>query len=527
MKAFEDLIEELKEENLLEETVIDLRRTHDEPESDFHFNPGDAPGISEPTIVPAKEAAFVVDHGFSDAARPPTSHGLSSQGSGKESHRKRAMEEVSSLQMVEHVLSGIEREHMKMSPASFDDLSVKTSLHRFLQAAAEPGSADHSEAERELMQEIQSWVTALARRDANISVANLRRYCENSRPVLSSQALIALARYYRNAPFSEPVRGKFDFVMTKLFSRDLPDEKRKLLFGPVEMIGHIKTLYSNWSSLALYPAGENSAAVAGAVRKFKEFAAESDAAPSFDSLVAGDFFNRIRLFKEESNELFLAADVTAAAIDCNVRVGNRFIELVRSASELSEIETIEAKYGYTYDTVISNATSKTLNLLELVREDQSFAAGVAPDPVPVRTESKPKLDFERAPVEDSGGFRLFGVNKWLWAVLAVALLLSGGVFFWSENAVQSQGEIANATTIQLADPDLQKHIRLARSSNETLYGVAQPTWEAQSQDEQKELLKKALDFAQKMNMKRVNILNNKGRTIGYAAQDKIEVLGPQ
>ncbi|HLA95374.1 MAG TPA: hypothetical protein VK612_06615, partial [Pyrinomonadaceae bacterium] len=214
MNVFADLIEELKEENLLEETVIDInnrlgKAQHDEaPKAAPLYATDDA--VVQDFALEGEIAPAVPDEMIHETATPIDE---------RDFYRKRAMEEVSSLQMVEHVLSGIEREHMKMAPETYDDLAVKKALHKFLQVTSDVSSDEHSESEYVLMQETENWYSALAKRDSNISVANIRRFCENSRPILSSQALMALARFYRNSPYSEPVRGKFDFVMTRLFSR--------------------------------------------------------------------------------------------------------------------------------------------------------------------------------------------------------------------------------------------------------------------------------------------------------------------
>ncbi len=104
--------------------------------------------------------------------------------------------------MVEHVLSGIEREYMKIVPSSYDDLRAKTALHKFLQVQGDSTTTEYAEAEFHLMRETEAWSSALSARDSKISVANLRRFCENSRPILSSQALLGLGRFYRNSAFS-------------------------------------------------------------------------------------------------------------------------------------------------------------------------------------------------------------------------------------------------------------------------------------------------------------------------------------
>ena len=215
----------------------------------------------------------------------------------REFFRKRAMDEVSSLQMVEHVLSGVEREHLKTSPMSYDDLEAKKALHKFLQVSGDLKSPAHAEAEFALRQETEAWSFALFERDQKISAANIRRFCEESRPVLSSAALISLARFYRNAPFSEDVRGKFELVMTRLFSRDAGDETRRVLFPREEMIGHMTTLYANWSSIALYSSEEDAVPVSLALTKFDEFGLDAENAETFDQLLEMDFFNRVRDFK--------------------------------------------------------------------------------------------------------------------------------------------------------------------------------------------------------------------------------------
>lgn len=507
MNVFADLIEELKEENLLEETVIDLKRKAAEANG-LKLNGISAENGSQPNE--ATEGSEPLQ--TADSNEEPVDE--------REFYRRRAMEEVSSLQMVEHVISGIEREHMKMNPAVYDDLAIKKALHRFLQVSSDPGSSEYSEAEYSLMHEAETWFAALARRDANISVANLRRYCENSRPVLSSQALMALARFYRNSPFSEPVRGKFDFVMTRLFSREGEGQRRKLLFSRPEMIGHIRTLYANWSSLSLYPREEHSEGIGAVVGRFDAFVKEVEAAENFDSLIESDFFNRLRLFKEETAEMFFASEVLAAAMECNVRVGNRFVDLLEAERERNNIETIEEKYGYSYDTIISNAASKTLLLVELLKGEKE------PEPEIVSEQPAAKsipIAFEAAPQTEK---RRVGVNKWLLAATILTAILSVGIYLWSSADGPESSGVQEAKTIELPAGNLQKHIRFARRSDETLYGMAQPTWIALSEAEQRELLSEAFAFANSLGLKRVNILNERGRTIGYATKDKIEVVRP-
>ncbi len=417
LNVFEDLIGELRDENLLE-TVIDLSKAKDgRPVS----------GVAmEMSAVGARLDSGISgsEHGF-DAVPDPELEPES------DFYRKRAIDEVSSLQMVEHVLSGIEREHMKTVPGSYDDLEAKKALHRFLQVQTDSASAEYAEAEFKLMHETEAWSTALSKRDAKVTVSNLRRFCENSRPVLSSQALMALGRFYRNAPYSEPSRAKFDLIMTRLFTRDAGDERRRMLFSRDEMVGHLKTLYANWASIALYSTDETSslrtrAVVAG----FEDSIAEAEGALIFEQLIRKGFFDTVHEFKEATGEIFFTPEIVAASIDCNVRIGNKFVDLVQAERAMSNPETVEQRYGYEYDQIISDAAGKTLHMVELLKNllEPSISEELPGTMIASVDTSNAAKKETASPLERRG---LFTVNKWLLAATILAIVATGLVYFWS------------------------------------------------------------------------------------------------
>src|SRR5687768_10865246 len=288
MNVFEDLIEELRDENLLEETVIDLAK----PASGSNGRP-QAVGARENLRAEFQEVDAPNDGATVSNSKATSDIQPDSPTDEGDFYRKRAIDEVSSLQMVEHIISGIEREHMKVVPSSYDDLEAKKALHSFLQVREAATTTDYAEAEFKLMRETEAWNSALSDRDQKISVSNLRRYCENSRPVLSSQALLALGRFYRNATYSELSRAKFEVVMTRLFSRPIDEEKRSLLFGRSEMTGHIKSLYANWSSIALYTEDDASLKIRAIVAGFDDRVAEAETAETFEQLIQDAFFDKI------------------------------------------------------------------------------------------------------------------------------------------------------------------------------------------------------------------------------------------
>ncbi len=520
MNVFEDLIEELRDENLLEQTVIDLTKRNgtatadaERIDSDFDFDAGNA----------------VHANGSNGTGPDPEPVSESAEDNERDFYRKRAIDEVSSLQMVEHVLSGIEREHMKLTPAVYDDLEAKKALHKFLQVQGDPSTTEYADAEFQLMHETEAWNSALADRDRKISVANLRRFCENSRPVLSSQALLALARFYRNSPYTELTRSKFDFVMTRLFSRETEGEKRRVLFGRAEMIGHIKTLYANWSSVALYSADDLSLKTRAIVAGFEDRVAEAESALTFDQLIQNDFFKKVHEFKEATAEIFFTPEVVAATIDCNTKVGNKFVDLIRLERERTNISTVEEKYGYEYDQIISAAAGKTLQLVEVLKnlpELDDDADALRPEPV----EGKPALSDRRNPKTKEKTswftFELFAVNKWLLLLTIIVVVVSAGLYLWSNQPSKDTTAAESAADVSLDNTPLKEYVRTGRATSETLYAITLPVWDQLEEKQKREILQQALQFANQNGQKNVQFVNMRGRSVAFASQKKVEILNP-
>lgn len=446
--------------------------------------------------------------------------------SEKDFYRKRAMEEVSGLQMVEHVISGVEREQMKIAPKQYDDLGVKKALHMFIQVVEEIDSPEHAQTEYQLMQETQNWCSALSHRDRRISVAHLRRFCETTRPVLSSQALLALARFYRNLPYTESVRSKFDLVTTKLFSREIGKERRELVFTKEEMTKHLKDLYAEWESIQLYPENDENPEIVHAILKFKDFITEAERALGFDELVTNDFFNRLRLFKESTNELFFAPSVAVAAIECNIHIGNQYVELIERERRKANSDTLQDKYGFLHDQAISDATSKTLQLVELLKEISAEEKEHEDDgedkTILISAESLRALQTELALQKEKQKHPL-AINKWLAMLLILVCLVCGGLYAWVEyfapQAIPSEG----VKKVNVEDTYYKEYFQTARISEETYYAVTTPAWDVLELEKREEILKNVLAEGKEKSYRTVQLIDKKGRTVGVAAESGIKV----
>ncbi len=453
MNIFEDLIDELKEENLIEQTVIETSRAEEaeasenrrvEAESES-ANKADNSSAVQESPQPENPSAEDFSHPeetnqatateefsfepIENSAETASEKVVEPTINESEFYRQKATEEVSFLQMVEAVFAGIEREQLKVVPRPFDDLSVKKVLHSFLQVSNDANSPEYSAAEFQLLRETESWYSSLSLRDMRIMTAHLRRYCETSRPPLSSPALVALARFYRNSPFTEQIRSKFDLVVTRLFSKEIGANQREMVFSREELFTHLSELYADWSSVPLYSTEENDGEISQAAQEFENFTAEAEAAESFDELINGNFFNRLRIFKESCHEDFYAPAVAAAGIECNIRVGNRYVELLEQEKVTGNIADLESRYGLSHDQAISEATGKTLALAELLKQKTAPPKTIEEknivviEPIAKTPTKKPEKVKEK---QSDGAIKS---KKWILSIAAIATIIIAAIYF--------------------------------------------------------------------------------------------------
>lgn len=547
MNVFEELVVELKEENLLEQTVIDTGRhpaaeppydeieITDEPnkpdEELVHEEPdpettSPAPGTDEAAVEPAPAAEAA------EVEVPPIK-----VKNGPQFFQKRAIAEVSSLQMVEHVLTGVEREYMRVVPKPFDDFNTKKALNAFLNVTAGVDSEEHKTAQFALMQETEAWCSALAERDSHMPVSSFRQYCENSKPALSSQAMLGLARFYRNLPYNETVRAKFDFIITRLFSRSVENEKRVCLFKREEALNHIKTLYAEWSSVPLYEVDEDDSNVMLTALSFEDLATEAENASVFDQLIESDFFGRLKLFKESISELFFAPSVTAAAIECNVRIGNAYVELIERERRKMDDESIQSKYGDVHADSVSEAAARTLDLVELLRNPpvhlpvQEATIADPADLEPLQdhwTEPTPgvaEMPKKRPPVVQKALDQVRAVNRWFLVTSALLVLASIGVWLWA-NTAEEEISTADVTAISTSGTFLDEHIQTAKVSQDVFYGLLKPSWDVLPKEKRQEYMQKVLQSCKEYKCSQVTFITKDGKTAGYASATRLDVNMP-
>lgn len=543
MNVFEDLIDELKEENLIEETVVKTSKAAEkagrqetaslakenppsqEIEAEEIYEAADlmAEPLMEAEHLPAVE---VISEGIFSAENSaefaPASSGIKDNSEEMEFYRKRAMEEVAFLQMVESAFAGVERDQLKIVPTMYDDLEVKKVLHSYLQILPKAAQSERSQEEFRLMQATENWYSSLAVRDQRVMPTHLRRYCETSRPPLSMPALIALARFYRNAPFTEQVRCKFDLMLTRIFSHEDYTGRRELTFERGELIGHMKDLYAEWSSVPMYSTEENDEGIMQTVAQFEDFAKEAKEVESFDALINGNFFNRLRQFKESTNEDFYAPPVAAAAVEINAEIGNRYIELLERETMRDGVEAVESRYGSINDSTISETMSKTMSLVELLSQKQA-----PPEPEEeIEVEEFIEPLPEKPPVVQTEAEKAIEKNtkyaQWIFTIVGAFVLAA--IVYFALGFFSTPEVISTAPPLDIQNSQLKNHLKSAQIEDGKLLGVVLPDWEKMNSDDRKAALKTMLSFGGEKGYRSVELFDDGHQKIAIADDGGVYVI---
>jgi len=240
---------------------------------------------------------------------------------------KRAGDEAVQLRVVERFLSEVERRLLKTTPQIFDIQRVRTALQILKTLTADDDLDECIEAEFRLDQEFHLWRELIITRDQNIETYHFRRLCDSTPYPLDDEIFIALAKFYRGLDLTPASQSKFDLSITRLFTRAVTSGRRELRSLRSDNVKRLKNLFPDNEILF------TSSDISGAVASIDEYIDEALNFGVFEDMVKSNIFDRYRVFKRDLGPLFFQPEVLAAAVECNVAVGNVFDNLLRSADE--------------------------------------------------------------------------------------------------------------------------------------------------------------------------------------------------
>jgi hypothetical protein len=244
------------------------------------------------------------------------------------SRRKYLGDKALHLRIVEEFLSQLEFTLLKVPTEQFNFEPVRNSIHELKSLADDENPDRRKRVEFQLAHELLRWQEYLTLRDDKIEAYHIRRYCDGLLKPLDNEVFVALARFYRDMPRSKNSLSKFDLAMTRAFSTRVNDLFRAMATSRDEIAARTAALYCSWDRVVSVDLGSPRD-----VAVFDKFLVESDTMQDFQTLTVSRLFDRIRQFKAEIGDRFWDPTVVAAAIECNIVVGNHLNGLMARASE--------------------------------------------------------------------------------------------------------------------------------------------------------------------------------------------------
>jgi hypothetical protein len=503
MNVFEDLLVELKDENLLEETV-DLS-----PISDW------AGGASLKASKPSLKGNGKNQKNGSNTRKQKAADG---DPHLKQSQSNTAIlsDQMSALQFVDFVISAAHR----LGGAAglpFDDLLVQKAFHRYTQAGNDTESEEFLEAELALHNSLRSWDTDLVNRDSNLPVGALRRYTESAIPPLSPQALFALVRFYRTIPFSESALFKFDFVVTRLFSKFVDGDRRDLLCTRSDVVKHLSQRYSKWGLDAFKSLPSDDPDIALVCLSFDEFAAEAESAATLSGLVDAKLFERLHELKRNSGEILFVPQVTAAAIESNLRISKKLFDLAESNQSGSEGLDAELVSDAIARTFVSKGAEDTTNRISISVDNNATSAASS-------RRAKTSWQGKAYRARRTGRWNVFGINPWLLTATILSVLISLGIYVWSQYFIDEPAASSmSAKVVNIDNLELQQYVATAKLTGDMLHVIVSPQYNELAHDKRQEVVQKVRILGETKGYRRVTFYNAEGKAIAYASADRTDI----
>jgi hypothetical protein len=284
----------------------------------------------------------------------------------------RFSDEALALRITEKFLSELGRTTMRYLHKMFDVSEIKKLLGEIRSDTNGAQSDSRQIAEGKLRNEIDRWRNVLMKLDSGVQAYEIRRFCDSVHGSLDSNIFFALARFYRAMPIDTQSRSKFDLVITRAFEAPRNGNIRKWKYYRLEVTSQIRQLFREWDETGM-PSSIDAVSEGTHIATIDGFINEARALTDFESLVASNIFERIREFKRGLGDSYFQPECVAAAIECNMVVGNVFAEhLSNSNANLHERLTSRYDFAAFMDATMDMSTAM-VDLFDSERPESAVA----------------------------------------------------------------------------------------------------------------------------------------------------------
>jgi len=285
---------------------------------------------------------------------------------------QRAVDYAKTLETVQRVIVGVEKALLSSISQNYNVEPAFNVARSLKQAIKEKDTERIAQAEDRFSNELYLWRLSLTTRDQMIQPYHLRRFCDGKGVQLDSQAFQALTRFYGSLPYSESTQSKYDFAVTRVFITRGENDQRNLRIGGKRLVETLSKMSDAWRRDHPLPSVTPDE-IAAAVDGLRAFIVEANTSiHEFEELISTDLYNRVRRFKRNLGELFYAPQVTAAAIECNVVLANKFSTMLAGEGEqIREAPDVcRDLLNILADTSINASPSETFDETELTKLEE-------------------------------------------------------------------------------------------------------------------------------------------------------------
>ncbi len=292
----------------------------------------------------------------STAATPTSTKGLDPKAAQEAlAFLRRAIEKMKSMQAAERVIASVERAILNQVPGKFDVKPLVAAINSLNLALREGIGANIIVAQATVSSELETTLNNLISRDAQLQPYHLRRFCDQSDALIDLNSFAALTSFYRSLPHTETTSGKYDLVVTRLFTVAIPGRSirhRHLRITRDQLAKRLTEMCSAWGE-TIVATSEGDAQLMAINSAFDELIAEAKQVSSLEEIVSKNFFQRVRDFKASLSDKLFLPEVTAASVESNTIITNRFLILIELEGaeirqEPEEIQLLTDIFSDTY-----------------------------------------------------------------------------------------------------------------------------------------------------------------------------------
>jgi hypothetical protein len=254
---------------------------------------------------------------------------------------------------------------------------------------------------------------------------------------------------------------------------------------------------------------------------FDDFAIEVQKADRLSELVNANVFERLYEFKRSSGAMFFVPQVTAAAIEANLKISRKVHDLIANETKRGGL----AKLSGVNNELISNAIARTFEIENGIEASSQATARVSEMPSKSAQKHSTRVPKPAGAIRSSRSRRsnLFGVNPWLLMATILSVVVSIGIYVWSEYYTSEPTSNATVRVVDVEQPDLKQYIKTSKVSGDMLYAVVTPQYSEMTPDKRRDVVQQVRQLGETKGYKRVTFFDAQGKTVAYGSVDRTDI----